>query len=139
MAGLPARDYRIEEYLQTVCPLCIGAGKSSQGDPFVDGVLESHENRVWMRRWCPEHGESVSLYEEDLSVWQARAGWSTPTLNVAADRRSGKSGLTAYAEGLPASHGQHTCILLLNVTENCNYACPTCYATALPPGSVAES
>ena len=41
-----------------------------------------------------------------------------------------------YRDGLPASHGQHTCILLLNVTERCNFACPTCYADALPPANV---
>ncbi len=40
-----------------------------------------------------------------------------------------------YREGLPTSHGQHTCILLLNVTERCNFACPTCYADALAPGT----
>ena len=39
-----------------------------------------------------------------------------------------------YRNGLPASHGQHTCILLLNVTEACNFACPTCYADARSPG-----
>ena len=39
-----------------------------------------------------------------------------------------------YRNGLPASHGQHTCILLLNVTEACNFACPTCYAAANAPG-----
>src|SRR5262249_51857931 len=41
----------------------------------------------------------------------------------------------SYAEGLPASHGQHTCILLLNLTEHCNYRCPTCYASALEPAT----
>ena len=28
---------------------------------------------------------------------------------------------------------------MLNVTENCNYACPTCYASALSPGTPAPA
>src|SRR5579871_2891339 len=134
-----ARDYRIEEYLQTVCPECIAAGRSSQDGAFIDGALVSHDGSVWMHRWCPAHGESESLYEEDLELWQARAGWSTPTLEITPDRPATRSGLAAYADGLPASHGQHTCILLLNVTENCNFSCPTCYASALEPGSAAPN
>src|SRR5579872_5595285 len=128
MPGLAPRTYRIEEYLETVCPQCISEGATAQDAPFIDGMLVSHDGSVWMRRWCPRHGESESLYEEDLPIWQSRAGWATPTLNVTPDRESSRSGLGAYADGLPASHGQHTCILLLNITEHCNYACPTCYA-----------
>ena len=139
MAGLAARNYQIEEYLETVCPACIAAGQSSQDNAFIDGVLASHDGKLWMRRWCPTHGESESLYEEDLEIWQTRSGWATPTLTVNPDRPHKRSGLSVYADGLPASHGQHTCILLLNITENCNYACPTCYATSLPPGTAAGS
>ena len=88
-----------------------------------------------MRRWCPTHGETESLYEEDAELWRARAGWSTPTLGVVPDRADNFAGFPeGYRLGLPASHGQHTCILLLNVTERCNFACPTCYADALAPG-----
>ena len=89
-----------------------------------------------MRRWCSEHGETESLYEEDAEIWRSRAGWQTPTLSVTPDRADNFAGFPAgYREGLPAGHGQHSCILLLNLTEHCNYKCPTCYATALDPGT----
>jgi len=105
---------------------------------FIDGMLVSHGGRVWMRRYCPVHGESESLYEENVDIWRARCGWSTPTLNITPDRPGNFAGFPdGYREGLPASHGQHTCILLLNVTDRCNYSCPTCYASALPPGTPA--
>ena len=89
-----------------------------------------------MRRFCPVHGATESLYEECLDVWRARQGWSTPTLAMTPDRENNFSGFPeGYRDGLPASHGQHTCILLLNVTDRCNYSCPTCFASALPPGT----
>lgn len=123
-----------------MCPACFAERprRSDEAGLFVDGMLVSHDGRIWMRRWCPVHGESESLYEEDAEIWRARAGWGTPTLTVTPDRPDNFAGFPdGYREGLPASHGQHTCILLLNATENCNYRCPTCYASALDPGEEA--
>ena len=135
---LKPRPYLIEEYTRTVCPHCFAERqrRSDEPDTFVDGMLVSHDGSIWMRRFCKTHGETESLYEEDAEIWRARFGWSTPTLAVTPDRTTNFQGFPAgYRDGLPASHGQHTCILLLNVTEHCNYRCPTCYASALPPGT----
>jgi hypothetical protein len=103
---------------------------------WKDGMLVSHDGKVWLRRFCGEHGETESLYEEDAEIWRSRHGWSTPTLQVTPDRPDNAGGFPhAYRDGLPASHGQHTCILLLNVTQRCNYGCPACYAAAQAPGT----
>ena len=65
-----------------------------------------------------------------------RRGWSAATSTITPDRADNYRGFPdGYRDGLPASHGQHTCILLLNVTQRCNYGCPTCYADAHPPGT----
>jgi hypothetical protein len=139
MAPIAPRPYVIEEYTRTVCPECANAGLRSD-DPgvFIDGILVSHDGKIWMRRFCPMHGESESLYEEDAELWRARAGWQTPTLAVTPDRPDNLGGFAdGYRDGLPASHGQHSCILVLNITENCNFRCPTCYASALDPGQAA--
>jgi uncharacterized radical SAM superfamily Fe-S cluster-containing enzyme len=102
-------------------------------------MLVSRDGAVWMRRFCSSHGWVESLYEEDADLWRARAGWSTPTKEVVPDRAGNDGAFPhGYRDGLPSSHGQHTCILLVNVTEHCNYRCPTCYATALDPGSKLE-
>jgi uncharacterized radical SAM superfamily Fe-S cluster-containing enzyme len=136
-AGLLPRDYIIEAYTRTVCPHCVAhrARRADEPGVFKDGMLISRDGRLWMRRFCREHGETESLYEEDAEIWRARAGWSTPTLAITPDRADNFAGFPdGYREGLPASHGQHTCILLLNVTDRCNYGCTTCYASARPPG-----
>jgi len=138
MPGLAPRGYQIEEYTRTVCPHCFADRRRRSDEPgtFVDGMLVSHGGKIWLRRWCPVHGETESLYEEDASVWRARAGWGTPTSTIVPDRATNFGGFPdGYRDGLPASHGQHTCILLLNVTERCNFRCPTCYADALAPDS----
>jgi uncharacterized radical SAM superfamily Fe-S cluster-containing enzyme len=139
---LPVRPYQIEEYTRTVCPACFAERPRRADEPgvFVDGMLVTHAGRVWLRRFCSAHGETESLYEEDAELWRARRGWSTPTLTVTPDRAGNAAGFPlGYRDGLPAGHGQHTCILLLNVTERCNYSCPTCYAAALAPGTPAPN
>lgn len=136
--SLPARDYLIEEYTTTVCPHCFAerGRNSNEADVWKDGMLVSHGSKVWMRRFCQKHGETESLYEEDLEIWRARVGWSTPTLTVTPDRADNFGAFPhSYRDGLPPSHGQHTCILLLNVTDRCNYGCTTCYAAARAPGT----
>ncbi len=136
--GLPPRDYVIEEYTTTVCPHCISERPRRSDEPgvFKDGLLVSHDGSIWLLRFCREHGETESLYEEDAEIWRSRNGWSTPTLRVTPDRADNYAAFPdGYRGGLPASHGQHTCILLLNITDRCNYGCPTCYASARSPGA----
>lgn len=136
--GLKARDYLIEEYTTTVCPHCFATRQrsSAEADVFKDGMLVRHSGSIWMRRFCNEHGETESLYEEDAEIWKSRDGWQTPTLQVIPDREGNAGGFPqGYRDGLPASHGQHTCTLVLNITKRCNYSCPACYAGALSPGT----
>lgn len=131
--GLEVRDYTIEDYIQTVCPRCFSPQSADLAEPstWIDGMLVSHDGKVWIRRFCSVHGESESLYEGNLEYWRARQGWSTPTKHVTPDRADNSLPFPrGYAHGLTKSHGQHTCILLLNITSRCNLTCPVCYAEA---------
>lgn len=139
-AGLAPRDYVIEEYTRTVCPACFAERPHASDEPgvFKDGMLVSRDGKIFLRRFCREHGETESLYEEDAEIWRARQGWSTPTLGITPDRPDNFAGFPdGYRDGLPASHGQHTCILVLNTTDRCNYGCATCFASAKAPGTPA--
>ena len=91
---LKPRDYVIEEYTTTVCPHCFAerTRRTDESGTFVDGMLVAHHGSIWMRRFCPRHGESESLYEEDAEIWRARAGWNTPTLQVIPDRAGNVGG-----------------------------------------------
>ncbi|HEX8835054.1 MAG TPA: radical SAM protein, partial [Abditibacteriaceae bacterium] len=136
--ALAPRDYVIEQYTRTVCPACFEerGRRSDEAGVWKDGMLVSHDEKIWLRRFCAAHGETESLYEEDAAIWRARNGWNTPTLRITPDRSDNFAGFPdGYREGLPASHGQHTCILLLNITDRCNYGCTTCFASSSPPGT----
>ena len=115
---LPPRDYLIEEYTRAVCPACFAERARRADDPAVmkDGMLVTRNGAVYLRRACATHGETESLYEEDAAIWRARRGWSTPTLVVTPDRPGNFGPFPAgYRDGLPVAHGQHSCVLLLNL------------------------
>jgi len=137
-ASLPLRDYVIEEHTTTVCPECLmqdAHGAWGEG-AWVDGMLAVRRGSVWLRRFCPRHGESESLYEEDAALWRARRGWEAAPLAMTPDRPGNSAPFPqGYADGLPASHGQHTCLLLLNVAQVCDHGCPACYAGAPQPST----
>src|SRR5437762_7681947 len=104
--GLKVRDYLIEEYTRTVCPDCFAdrQRRSDEQGIFKDGLLVSRDGAIWMRRFCADHGETESLYEEDAEIWRRREGWSTPTLQVVPDRPGNDGGFPdGYRRGLPAS------------------------------------
>src|SRR5688500_1670334 len=92
--GLAPRDYVIEEYTRTVCPACFAARprRADEAGVFKDGMLVRRGGSIWLRRFCGEHGETESLYEEDAGLWAARRGWSTPTLAVTPDRPGNDAG-----------------------------------------------
>src|SRR5688572_32810246 len=99
MPGLAARPYLIEEYTRTVCPHCPPRPSDADG-VFVDGMLVSHDGKIWLRRFCPVHGETESLYEEDAAVWRSRQGWGTPTSSVRPDRVDNFAGFPlGYRDG----------------------------------------
>ena len=130
---LQPRPYLIEEYTHTVCPACFAERQRRSDEPGLmkDGMLVSRDGAVFLRRACEQHGETESLYEEDAEIWRARRGWSTPTLSVTADCAGNFGTFPAgYHDGLPVSHGQHSCILLLNLTGRCDAGCASCYASA---------
>ncbi len=137
VAAAHVRPYVIEEYTTTVCPVCCAQAPPRSTDPQVwkDGLLVRHSGSIWLRRFCSVHGETESLYEEDADLWSQRRGWSAPTQPVCSDRAGhAGGGPAAYGAGLPESHGQHTCTLLLNLTGQCGFSCPACYAAAGPAG-----
>src|SRR4051794_27084147 len=96
--GLSPRHYVIEEYTRTLCPESFAARprRAAGAGTFPDGMLGSHDGRIWLGRFCPEHGETESLYQEDAALWRARDGWSTPTLQVVPDRADN---FTAFPDG----------------------------------------
>lgn len=109
----PLENFEIGTLLKTtrsICPSCL--------EPIPAGVYE-RDNQVWMDKTCPSHGQYSALLSSDSSTYFQ----STPS----SENQSCSSSCNC-SSGID----QHSCVLLVEITQKCNLTCPTCYAASLP-------
>jgi 7,8-dihydro-6-hydroxymethylpterin dimethyltransferase len=134
-AGMPVRSDRILRYVNAFCPRC---HEEDPGRPLrevarLSGYLAEEGGRVWLVRGCPDHGRTVSLYDEDAEILAYLEQWTAPTKYHRPDTPGNYDPVpSAYLNGLGEMQTQHTCILLEDITERCNLRCPTCFADSSP-------
>ncbi|NWJ46641.1 MAG: radical SAM protein [Chloroflexi bacterium] len=133
-------DLRPFTPLQMVLTVC---GKCFSEDPgrkieyerdVLQGNLILMDGKVYLRRHCRRgHGEVISLYEEDYGLWEYLQQWRVPTKYHISDTVGNNLPIPmGYLNGLGELQTQHSCIFLLDITENCNLKCPTCFADSGP-------
>lgn len=105
---------------ESVCPVClrrIAAERVAEGDD------------VFLVKRCPEHGEFRTVVWRGLTSyhrWLERGSRAaTPPVAETAVRQG-----CPYDCGLCPEHRQHSCCVLLEVTQRCNLRCPVCFASA---------
>ncbi|MGZ6339371.1 MAG: radical SAM protein [Candidatus Limnocylindrales bacterium] len=134
---LETRPYRPLRMVLTVCGRCFAEDPDRAIEyerDVLQGSLVAQDGAVYLRRTCQRgHGEVVSLYEEDVARWEYLQGWRVPTRELRPDASADARPIPmGYLDGLGELQDQHTCVLLVDVTEDCNLACPTCFRGARP-------
>ena len=134
---LALRPYTPLRMVLTVCGRCFSEDPDREIDYETDilqGNLVAMDGGVYLRRICRRgHGEVVSLYEEDVRVWEDLPPWRIPTREIVPDRAGTTRPIPmGYLDGLGDLQTQHSCVLLVDVTETCNLECPTCFAISAP-------
>lgn len=112
---------------ESVCPVCLKKIKAYR-------VAEG--GSVWLEKTCPDHGGfCVEVWGDHVPYeeWNRVKKPSAP-VNPATTFQRG----CPYDCGLCPDHRQHSCCVLLEITERCNLKCPVCFAssgreTADPP------
>lgn len=112
------RDEVFLELTRSICPLC---------KRVIDAEINVRENRVLLRKRCPEHGEFEALVYSDAEAYIAQQRFNKPgTLPLALQ--------TDIDEGCPLdcgicpAHKQHACLGIIEVNSACNLDCPICFA-----------
>ena len=141
MAHPPAagteRPYRLHRMVLSLCGECLREHPDLRLEyerDVLQGVLAEEDGKIWLRRRCRRgHGEVVSLYEEDAALWRELQEWRVPTKWLAPDGPADARPIPmGYLDGLGALQEQHTCVLICDLTEDCNLACPMCFAGSRP-------
>ncbi len=134
---LALRPYTPLRMVLTVCGHCFSEDPNREVDYATDvlqGNLVLMAGSVYLRRHCQRgHGEVVSLYDEDYDLWSYLQQWRVPTREIIPDTPDNVLPIPmGYRNGLGDLQTQHSCILLVDVTEACNLHCPTCFAESGP-------
>jgi 7,8-dihydro-6-hydroxymethylpterin dimethyltransferase len=133
--GMGLRGDRIHRYVNAFCPHC---HREQPGRPLetvrrLSGWLVERDERIWLERGCPEHGLVRTLYDESPEILRYLEMWTAPTKTHNPDVRGNFDPVpSAYLRGLPEMQTQHTCILLADITAECNLRCPTCFTDSSP-------
>ncbi len=113
-------DYVFYELTRSLCPEC---------RRVIDAQIVLRDDRVFMRKRCPDHGWFEALVYGDAQAYTAQARYNKPgTIPLQFS--------TAIAHGCPhdcglcPDHQQHVCVGIIEINTACNMDCPLCFADA---------
>jgi 7,8-dihydro-6-hydroxymethylpterin dimethyltransferase len=117
------RPYLFYDTAISICTTCMRR---------VEAKILLKENRVYMEKWCPEHGRERVLIATDAAYYRkAREVYlKAPELPERFNTRQEFG--CPYDCGLCPEHMQHSCLTLIEITDHCNLRCPICYAESGP-------
>ncbi len=117
------RDHVFYDTAVSICATCFRR---------VEAKIVFQDERVLLRKRCPEHGPEEVLIADDVEYWRrARERFLKPSERPLAFHTPTRFGCP-YDCGLCPDHEQHSCLTLVEVTDHCNLECPVCYASSGP-------
>ncbi len=104
---------------ESVCPECLARIPARR-------IVRSGD--VYLEKTCPQHGEFCTMIWRGTKSFKAWARPKTPSFpkHPTTETRNG----CPYDCGLCSNHRQHTCSVLLEVTQRCDLHCSVCFADA---------
>ena len=113
-------DYIFYELTRSICPEC---------RRVIDAHILLRENKVYMRKRCPEHGQFEALVYGDATAYTSAVKFNKPgtiPLEFSTPLVHG----CPHDCGLCPDHQQHACLGIIEVNSACNMECPLCFANA---------
>ena len=100
-------DYIFHELTRSICPEC---------KKVIDAQVLLRDNRVYMRKRCPEHGWFEGLVSSDAESYVSSARFNKPGTMPLEFSTEVKDGCPLDC-GLCTEHKQHTCMALIDGTQ----------------------
>jgi 7,8-dihydro-6-hydroxymethylpterin dimethyltransferase len=119
---MPNRPYTYYDFTLSICSTCLRR---------VDAKIVFENDNVFMLKNCKEHGFEKVLIATDIEYYKNIRNYNKPSetpLHFTTKTHYG----CPYDCGLCQDHEQHSCLTVIEITDRCNLACPTCYAMSSP-------
>ncbi len=119
---MPERPYIYYDFTISICSSCLRR---------VDAKIVFENDKVYMLKNCPRHGHEKVLIATDIEYYKNCRNYSKRSEMPLKFNTATHYGCP-YDCGLCKDHEQHSCLTVIEVTDRCNLACPTCYAMSSP-------
>jgi uncharacterized radical SAM superfamily Fe-S cluster-containing enzyme len=117
------RPYLFYDVAISICSTCYRR---------IDAKIVFENDRVFMLKHCPEHGNERVLIADDVDYYRrCREVFIKPPEMPQRYNTPVKWGCP-YDCGLCTDHEQHSCLTLVEICDFCNLRCPICYAASGP-------
>ncbi|WP_412467790.1 radical SAM protein [Pedobacter sp. KLB.chiD] len=116
------RDYIYYDYTKSLCPECL---------QLCDAKIVFQDAKVFMLKNCRVHGNSKVMIADDVEYYKQIRNYNKQSEMPLKFNTKVHYGCP-YDCGLCTDHEQHSCLTVIEVTDRCNLACPTCYAMSSP-------
>ena len=98
----------------------------------VEAKILIKSEQVYLEKWCPSHGTQRVLIADDAQYYRAcREVFVKPPEMPERFNTAMQYGCP-FDCGLCPDHMQHSCLALVEITDNCNLRCPVCFADSGP-------
>src|SRR3954449_1946367 len=117
-----SRPYVFWGQTTSLCETCL---------TLVPAKIQIRDNQVWYEKRCEQHGTHSTLISTDAAYWRLCKDYIKPgdrPLNWQSHTEFG----CPYDCGLCPDHEQHSCLALVEITDQCNLTCPVCYSDSSP-------
>lgn len=106
------RDYIFHEYTNSLCPECL---------KVVPAKVILKDNKVYLLKYCPTHGEQIELLEEVADYHLKKKQFDKPGTPMKVYSKVEKGcPYDCGTCGICPQHDQHGCIGLIEITTKCN-------------------
>ena len=105
---------------ESVCPVCLQT---------LAAQRVAEDDNIYLIKLCPEHGLFKTILWRGLESYRQWGKRGSRAARPPVCETTVKHGCP-HDCGLCPDHLQHTCCVLLEVTQRCNIKCPVCFASA---------
>ncbi len=113
------RPYLFYDTTSSVCSTCLYP---------VEAKIIFKDNNVFMDKWCSAHGSERVLVSDDVEYYRLCREVFVKRPEMPQTFNTSMEYGCPYDCGLCPDHMQHSCLSIVEITDNCNLNCPVCYA-----------
>ncbi|HEX7642715.1 MAG TPA: radical SAM protein [Burkholderiaceae bacterium] len=113
------RPYLFYDTTSSLCSSCLHQ---------VEAKIVFKDGMVYMDKWCPAHGTERVLVSDDVEYYRLCREVFVKHPEMPRQFNTRMEYGCPYDCGLCPDHMQHSCLSIVEITDNCNLNCPVCYA-----------